>query len=945
MTGTIGGFAVSGDAASDVLEVIQLLPFSKSFDGPTTATGAATLTFTITNPGTDTASDISFSDDLNAVIPGLIATSLPALPCGAGSSITGISFLTFTGGELAPMSMCSFDIDVLVPMTATAGTYPNTTSDLTQQGLKVADPANDDLVIEPPPTFAKAFAPSAIGIGQTSTLTFTIDNTASAVVASALAFTDNLPAGIEVAATPNASTTCTGGTVTAAAGTGTISHTVGTVGAGASCTVQADVTATAIGALLNTTGDLTSSSGNSGTASDTLTVNPQPGFAKAFAPDTIVIGGISTLTFTVNNTGSTVDATALAFTDNLPAAITVATPANVVNGCGGTVTAVSGTSVISLTGGTAAALASCTVSVDTTSVTSGMHINLSGDLTSSLGNSGTATDALTVIPPPSFAKLFAPNPIAAGDISTLVFTISNGGSTVDATGLAFTDNLPAGLVVATPANASTTCIGGTLTAVAGSGVIAYTGGTVMAATQCTVQADVTTNVPGSYVNTTGDLTSSLGNSGPAMDTLDIDFAALGFTKAFAPTIIQPGEISTLTLTIDNPINGVAVANLAFTDTLPAGMVVATPANATTTCTGGTVTAAPGSGVVSYAGGSVGGNTSCTVSVDVVGNTVGDLVNTTGDLTSDAGTTASASATLTVIEMISLTKEFLSDPVLRGGLVDIQFTIANRGATMLTQITFTDDLDAALSGLAAVGLPVPDVCGAGSSVAGTSVITLTGGTVAPGQNCVFAVSAKVPADAALGVYTNTTSAMGALADGVPVASLPASADFEVVFLEFSKDFADESVVGGFTTTLTFTISNPDPANAATGITFMDDLDAVLPGMTAVGLPMADVCGVGSSVAGTSLVTLTDGMVGPGATCSFGITVMVPETAPMGTVTNVTSVLQAVVDGSAATGDAAGVAMADLMIEFNILQVPTLGTWGALFLALLLAIVAVRRLSFR
>ena len=72
---------------------------------------------------------------------------------------------------------------MLVPASATAGHLPNTTSDLFQNGLLVADPATADLVIEPPPTFAKVFAPAALGLGQVSTLTFTVDNAASAVAA------------------------------------------------------------------------------------------------------------------------------------------------------------------------------------------------------------------------------------------------------------------------------------------------------------------------------------------------------------------------------------------------------------------------------------------------------------------------------------------------------------------------------------------------------------------------------------------------------------------------------------------------------------------------------------------------------------------------------------------------------------------------------------------
>ena len=37
------------------------------------------------------------------------------------------------------MSMCSFDVDVLVPATVTAGTFPNTTSELFRSGAPVAN--------------------------------------------------------------------------------------------------------------------------------------------------------------------------------------------------------------------------------------------------------------------------------------------------------------------------------------------------------------------------------------------------------------------------------------------------------------------------------------------------------------------------------------------------------------------------------------------------------------------------------------------------------------------------------------------------------------------------------------------------------------------------------------------------------------------------------------
>ncbi|MCF6430635.1 outer membrane autotransporter barrel, partial [Leisingera sp. MMG025] len=99
-----------------------------------------------------------------------------------------------------------------------------------------------------------------------------MDNSASAIAASALDVTDNLPAGLVLASPSNAAATCTGGTLTATAGAATLSYTGGTAAAGASCTITADVTSSTAGSYINTTGDLTSSSGNSGTASASLNV-------------------------------------------------------------------------------------------------------------------------------------------------------------------------------------------------------------------------------------------------------------------------------------------------------------------------------------------------------------------------------------------------------------------------------------------------------------------------------------------------------------------------------------------------------------------------------------------------------------------------------------------------------------------------------------------------
>ncbi len=136
------------------------------------------------------------------------------------------------------------------------------------------------------------------------------------------------------------------------------------------------------------------------TATDTVIVQLfPPAVSKSFSPSTVDAGDISTLTFTFNNSASGLQATHLTFTDNLPAGLLIATPANVVNTSFGTVTAVSGTGTISLSGGTVLDGATSTLSVDVVATVGGSYDNISGDVTSILGNSGTMQATLTVNAP------------------------------------------------------------------------------------------------------------------------------------------------------------------------------------------------------------------------------------------------------------------------------------------------------------------------------------------------------------------------------------------------------------------------------------------------------------------------------------------------------------------------------------------------------------------
>ncbi|SFL10834.1 autotransporter outer membrane beta-barrel domain-containing protein [Shimia haliotis] len=847
LSGTIDGFAVFADAATDNLEVSgsSAPAFSKSFSGQTAPGETVTLTFTITNTDASTSlSNLAFTDDLSAVLSGLVASSLPSTPCGAGSSITGSSSLSFTDGSLAPSGSCTFDVTLQVPAGAAAGNYVNSTSSLFSAGTALVAPATASLDIVPPPVFTMAFGPTSIAQGANSTLLFTIDNTANTLTAASLDYTLTLPANVAVATTPNAATTCTGGTLTSVAGSSTVAYTGGSLAGGATCTISLDVSSATIGNYPTTTGDLTSSLGNSGTATDTLSVTaaPIPAFSKAYGSSTIAQGATTTLTFTIDNT-ALVPATNLDFTDTMPTGSLVATVPNVVSSCtGGTVTATAGTNVISYTGGSVAAASQCQIAVDVVGNAALSATNTTGDLTSSLGNSGTATAAFTVTaaPVPTFTKAFSPSAVDQGQETTLTFTIDNTGSLVAATALDFTDPLPAGITIATDsANASSTCVGGTLTATEGGTSIAYSGGSLAPTSLCTISVDILATGTSSVTNTTGDLTSSLGNSGTATAALALTAATPpAFTKVFSPDAIAQGDTTTLTFTLDNSTNFIDATNVSLTDNFPSGMEVASSPAASTTCTGGTLTADAGTTTVTYSGGTILASASCTISLDVTATAGGSLVNTTEDLITDIGNSGTATDTLdvTAAPVLDFAAAFVPNTITQGETSTLTLSLENTGS-------FVDATSVAVSGTLPSGVTfattpnLSNTCSGTATATGTT-LSLSGGALAVSSTCEVSVD-----------VTSTTVASNSFTSGDLTSSLgnsgTASAALDVTAAptpQLSYSFAPDTIEQEQVSTLTFLIDNTSAFIDFSPVTFSYDLPS--------GLQIADTPNITTTCSGTS-----------------------------------------------------------------------------------------------
>ena len=798
VTATVGGLPVTGAAAASDLVVAGITFESEFIGNPYLPGDLATLRFTLENiSSTDDITNIIFTDSLSSALSGLSAIALPTSPCGAGSTISGTTFLIFADGTLAVGEQCTFDISVQIPLGAANGEFVNSTSNLSATFAGAAGVSNNstaDLVINNEIiSLTKEFRDTTVAAGDTTSLRFTLTNLDANRAISGVSFTDDLDAALSGLIATSLPIAACGGTVDAIPTTGTIDFSAGTLAAGEQCQFDVPVTipgATPSDIYTNTTSSVAGLVGMASVsgqpASDVLTVvNFDVVFSKAFAMAPVQAGGTTSLEFTITNNDA-LPLTRLSFSDDLDSAISglVATGLPLTDVCG-TGSTISGTSSLSLIGGNLTGGGSCTFSVDLlvpASAVPGSFSSTSSQVTeNSLTATGPAIANITIRPtPPLFSKTFSPDVINTVSASTLQFTIDNTVSIVAATSLDVTDNLPADLVVATPPNASTNCTGGTLTAVAGTSVITYTGGTAPASSSCTISVDIGSAVAATFTNTTGDLTSSSGNSGTASDTLQVKGA--GFTKSFAAADPQAGGNTSLSFTITNSSTSDALNNLSFSDNLDhvlSGLSVTSVLPINDVCGAGSVLS--NTSGLNLSGGNIAADGSCSFSIDLIvptNATPGNYLNTTSSLMSDHLIVAMpASDTLTVAPTPpTFAKAFTPDSVATDQVSVLRFTIDNSAsAVSATSLTFTDNLPAGL--VVSPSSMAISTCGMGAIMAtpGSSVVSFTGGSVAALDTC--NISVNVQSDQG-GVFLNTSGELTSSAGSSGTASATLTVDDDI-----------------------------------------------------------------------------------------------------------------------------------------------------------------------
>lgn len=840
VTGNDGAPQTNGSAAAQSFTVLTLQrpTIAKRFTPGTVVQNDQTsrLRLTIDNP--NSTANLPLTTVTDALPAGMEVAAAPnaSVACtgtgAANGSFTpnaGDTSLSLTGGAIGRSGSCVVEVDVIGTASGSTGSQSlNNTLNAADvgntRGLVPTANASATLTVNSPLRVAKQFAPNPVRAGQSATLTITLFNDSPTDAITLTNFSDDpigAPAGLAVTGAP--STTC-GGAAAATAGNSGVTLTGGSIAASASCTITVPYTATLPVAgtpqVFNNTiaaGDVGNTDGYvSRPASASVTVNDQLTVAKTVSPATIAPGNLVTYTVTVRNfTGGALSG--VSFTDDLPGGISaVASPAPSISaGCGafGSNLSIPTDPVFSfdMPAGTAGNPGVCTLTfagqVPTTAVpgTALGNVLPTGSVKTAgacgagavcnTGPSGTATT--TVIHTAPIAKAFSPSSLSEGGISQLTITLSNNSANA-LSGVDLTDTLPslAGppatqVVIASPANASTTCGGGpTITATPGASSVriqnatipARAGGGTGAAGSCVLRVNVS-GPAGVYTNTIPANSLIATETLPDATTRAVSFPnpasapitytpALTASKAFTPATVQAGGVSRLAVRLGNTGSG-TLANVSFTDPLPADMTIATPPNASTTCAGAPVLGATaGASSFTLSGVQIPPGGQCEALVDVRATSGANSVNTIppGNVTANGGVqnTTPVSATLAkssggVVVNKSINPNSITAP---GQAATATLSLLNTGGLALTGLALTDFFT--VDGLATGTLN-------GMRVAATPAATTTcpGGVVSAGANGTqFSLSGAQlaasgsPGDSCTVSVDVTTTVVGTIQNTIP-----------------------------------------------------------------------------------------------------------------------------------------------------------------------------------
>lgn len=695
-------------------------------------------------------------------------------------------------------------------------------------------------------------------VGDTVTYTINLDNTTGTANATNVVFFDTPPAGMSFIAgtmTYNG-TALPSGNPLSGANVGTIN--AGTIGV---VTIQVRVdaipAAPALAQYLNSarwTYDFIPCAGFA-TEYGSLVTNPNTINAVRLAPTKTVsptgvvpVGQQLSYTITVPNTGQ-VGSSGTTLLDAIPVGTTYVSNSTTLNGM--SVVDQSGAmpfstaNLINSSGQLAGVIASnaaatiqfkVTVNNNPPSViTNTAFIDADGP---GIAQAIPASAVNTPLTPPVASKSFTPATISAGATSRLTILVTNANATA-LTLAALSDTLPAGLVIANPPNAATTCGSGTALAVAGGITLGLSGGTIPVNSSCNVSVDVLGATAGTFTNIIpiGAVTTANAGANLAATTAVLNvLQGPSINKSFSPSTIAPNGVSTLTITLINP-TGAVLTSASVTDTFPSGILIASPAGMVNNC-GGSVTATAGTGNVIVTGASIPAANVCTITVNVTGSTVGSYNNVipAGGLNTSGGSNAAIAQADLNVAAPQISKGFT--PAVVGVNVNstltnvnstLTITLSNPTSSAITGASFTDVFPTSPAGMSIANLTTANTCqGTLTNNLGTTLavgnlgIRLTGGTIPAGGSCSLSVTVRSSSG---GNFVNTIPVGALTTTGFGSSTVAAVATLSVGLPSVVKAFGTiaaptATVVAGNAVQLAIQLNNPN-ASALT-ITQLTDI---------------------------------------------------------------------------------------------------------------------------
>ncbi|BAJ30373.1 MULTISPECIES: DUF11 domain-containing protein [Kitasatospora] len=490
------------------------------------------------------------------------------------------------------------------------------------------------------------------------------------------------------------------------------------------------------------------------------------------------------------------------------------------------------------------------------------------------GNDAAFDDIEILDVTPTATKAFSPAAVVVGGTSTLTITVTNTTDLLEKDGWSFTDDLPAGLVVANPANTSTTCTNGAVTATAGGSTVGLSGDLVKGQAMCTLSVDVTSSTAGTYHNCPDANSNLIGMNWT--ECADVVFAVPQYTitKTATPasgSSVKPGDQVSYRVVVQN--TGAVAVDATAADDLTAVLDDAAYDN-DAAATAGTVSyAAP---TLSWAGTLQPGE-SATITYTVTVNTPdtgdGQLDNhVTGSSASNCPTgTEPGCTTHENVNSLQITKTSDTATAKPGQKVTYTVTVTNPNGHAYSGATVADDLSAVLDDATYDG----DASATSGTVSYAAPVLSWSGDVPAGGSVTLTYSVTVNnPDAGDGKLANTVTgpADSNCPPGAPDGSCSASVPIAELHLGKTSD-AKNPVKAGDKVTYTVTISNPGQADY-TGAVVTDDLSSALDDAAYGGDAQASSGTV--SYAAPVLSWSGDVPAGGSVTVTYSVTVNNPDT---------------------------------------------------------------------